>query len=1044
MNIIRQCVYRPIAVAMIYLVLVALGVYFFIKTPVRQLPNVTRKTLTVSASWPNTSAETVEAFVTSPIEAVVNTVKGVKTVSSTSREGIASVSIEFIDKTDMDFAALELKEKLAILKGTLPNGVTYPTVSGYNPESYQFSGVKPAEPQRYTLTGPYTLSFLREFAENEIKPNLMAIEYVGEVEVIGGQPRVLRVDIDPGKAEMYNIREGTVSQAIRTLEEKQNIGYLQRSGMRYDVYVQNTADDVKNIGDLLVAVRGDRLILLKEIATIIDTYEEPQSYYRINGNPVVNLTIKQEEATNLVLFVKEVGVRINELKAKFSPGMDIIQENDPSLNIKTEIKEIEARGLFSILMVFLVLYVFIRSLRVPFVIMTTIFFSALITVIIFYAAKIDFNVMTIAGLSLGFGMLVDSSIVVIDNVFRYRERGAEQYESVEKGAREVFLPVVASVLTTIIVFIPFVYLQGERRDMYIPLALAVIFSLTASVAVAFTFIPAYLMKIFPYTTETFQTRAQKNRLMNYIRNKHIRLLEYMIFNKYITILVVILIFGGSWWLFKRTVPSYSYSSSGYDSGTQETYVSMSATLPLGSTLERSNAIAQEFEDRVLGNTNIRKVTANVTSTSASVRAVFADKALNTSYPWQLMDEFTSHASTFAGININVSGVGQYFYGSGLSSSSARVNFRIGIYGYNYNECARMAESLGKEFEGVSRFGEINPNYYGYGDRLDVVITVNRDRLKFYDVDVQNIVSSLDTYLRRPSASGTSASVTVGGKVVKYAIKMKKYQEFEVEDLKNILITNQISGEQVRLSDVAHFEFQKVMGSIRRNNQQYERILAMEFRGPQQKGREEIDNVLNRYVLPTGYTIKLLGYDSGLFSTKNKVDKWIAILLALVLVFMVTASLYESFLHPFVIMLTVPLALIGVFLIYFFMAKNFSDAAYIGVILLSGIVVNNAIILVDHINLLRSRGQDLYAAVIQGSQNRVRAILMTSVTTILGMLPLILKGPISGYDTKIWYYMALSTIGGLLSSTPLTLLIIPVFYIVAEEWRRKIRTHWEKV
>ena len=266
---------------------------------------------------------------------------------------------------------------------------------------------------------------------------------------------------------------------------------------------------------------------------------------------------------------------------------------------------------------------------------------------------------------------------------------------------------------------------------------------------------------------------------------------------------------------------------------------------------------------------------------------------------------------------------------------------------------------------------------------------------------------------------------------------------ELEDLKNILITTP-GDEQLRLSQIAEFTEQKVTGSIRRADQQYERIVGLEYRGPTQKGREIVQGIIDNQVFPHGYTVKERSQFFNPFTTQEKIYKWLAILFAVVLVYMVTSSLYESLLHPFVIILTVPMALIGVFLIFFAMGKTFNDSAYIGVILLAGIVVNNSIILVDHINLLRRQGLGLYEAVVQGSKDRVRPILMTSATTIMGMMPLIWAGQSRFYDQQIWYSLALASIGGLISATPLTLSVTPVLYILFEEWRSKMKGQWKEL
>lgn len=1045
MNLLGMSIRRPVAVAMLFLVIAALGIYFIQKLPLETLPTTNLPRLSITASWPYTSAETVEAFLTSPIEGIVQTVKGVKEVNSTSSEGTASISAQFAKGTDMDFAVLELNEKLSVLKSELPEGTTVPEVKNYAATSSVRGFTRPP-PLRYTLTGDYTLPWIRQYAIDKLRVPLVAIDGVGDVRIAGGQERVLKIEIDPVKAEMYGIQEGAVSSAIHSLEEKRNIASLLRSGTRYDVYIENDAESIDEIGDLVVRKIGGTFILLKDIATLIDGHQEPRDYHRINSNSLVGITIEHEDGANIIEFVGAVDAKIQELEKEFPSGLQIIQENDPSTTVQNDLDSIKARGIFCILVIFAVLYIFIRNVKVPLMIMTTVAFSVLITIIFFYAVGIGFNVMTIAGIALAFGMLVDSSIVVIDNIFRYRERGESPFDSAEKGAREVFLPIVASVLTTSIVFIPFLYLQGDNRVIYIPMALAVAFSLISSILVAFTFIPTYSVKVFPKSAETIQESVSKNKILQYIIGLYERFIELVIHHKYWTLRIVVAVFAVSWFVFTLTVPSYYY---GTGSGLPA-YIRVYVSLPQGSILDRANDIALSFEDMVLYGEHregVRKVTTDVTPTRMSMNIQFADKALETAIPYLLKDELTSYASTFAGVSISVTGVGDYFSTGGLGGSlGGPVSFRVYIRGYNYNKLAEIAEDLGRQFGQISRVKNVDTNYYGSRDRFDTVIRIKRDALSTYNLDVATVISIINRYARR-SSIGTS-SINVQDKLVRYAVKIKDFEELQLEDLKNVIISTP-GGEQVRLSQIVEFDEQKVMGSIQRFEQQYERVVGLEYRGPTQIGRDAVNAIIEGKTYPNGYTVKEGRFSSYMpISFREKLNKWLAILFAIILVYMVTSSLYESLLHPFVIILTVPMALIGVFLIFFIMGKTFTDAAYVGVILLAGIVVNNSIILVDHINLLRKRGMDLYSAVIQGCKDRVRPILMTSATTIMGMFPLVANlwffQQSRAYDQQIWYSLALATIGGLITATPLTLSVIPVLYILFEEWRIGMRVHLSEI
>jgi len=1030
MNIIHMSIRRPVAVAMLYLAVAAVGLYFFKKLPLEQLPTTYLPSLTINTVWQFTPPEIVEAFVTSPIEGIANTVKGVKEVSSTSYEGLSTVRASFVQGVDLDFAKMELNEKLTALQNEFPSNVGRPNVIGSSVSSRTLGLDKPL-PLQYYVTGNYTLAELRQYALDNIETPLQGIDGVSEVEVIGGQPRLIKVEIDRKKAEMFGIRESMLSSEISSMEIKRNAGYIYRGSGRYDVFIENTAETLDDVKKLRIRNYRGELIPITHIASITDDFDEPFSHYRINGNPRVTLQIEQEEGTNTLKFSQAVEAKLEELKAGFPPSLQIIKDYDPSTRIERELANIEWRAVICIIFIVAVLYLFLWNVKVPLLILSTIFFSELITIILFYAFDIGFNIMTIAGLALGFGMLVDSSIVVIDNIFRYKERGESSIVSAEKGAREVFLPIVASVLTTSIVFIPFLYLTGDNRLLYFPMAMAVVFSLISSVLVAFTFIPTFALKVFPEDAESVRESIKKNRFLPQITGLYSRFIEFAIHKKYWTVATAVLLFAGSIYVYDKTSPSFYY---GGISG-QDTYIYVSIRLPKGAELDQANAIAEEFENMTLGREYIKKVSANVQPERVSIRVEFSDKALETAFPYVLKDELTGYAATFAGVSISVSGVGDYFSSGGLGASSG-YNFQIKIYGYNYNRVARIAEDMGRYLERIPRVHNIDTKGSGWrsSEIYESVIIIKRDELSAYDLDVQTVINQVDRYLR---GNVRRTSVKIGGEEVQFAVKVKDFERFQLDELKNVVISVP-NGAQVRLSKIAEITEQRTMEEIRRNKQQYERLVNFEYRGPAKMGQSIVDSIIDGWDVPNGYSI-----ESGMFymmQREEKIELWMVIAFAVLLVYMMTASLYESLIHPLVIILTVPMALIGVYLAFFFAGQTFDSSAYIGVILLAGIVVNNSIILVDHINLLRRKGMYLYAAVIQGCKDRIRPILMTSTTTILGLTPLILfSSATRGYGRQ-WYLLSLASIGGLISSTPLTLSVIPVLYILFEEWRRAFRNH----
>ena len=1021
MNIIRTSIKRPVAVSMFYFSIFLIGLYFTGKIPIELLPDFEFPRLTVSTSWPQTSPVIVESFVTSPIEAIASTIKGVNKVKSTSTEGLSLVSIEFTRDTNMDFAALELSEKLSLIKENLPSGAFEPQILKYIPEEFRTQGFL-----IYRLTGALSLQELRKFAKNRIEIPLKSIDGVADVEVIGGMDREIRIEIDRHKADLFNVSDEKIINAINDMDIKIDSGKLYRTGISYDVFVFNRLKNVNEISNIVVDKKEGNLIRLKDLADVIDTYKEPFSLYRINGNPAVIIDIKREAGTNTIVVANRVFKKIEELKKGFPPSIKIIKDVDQSERIKIELKNLLSRSVFCVLIIFIVLLIFLRSFKVPVVILSTIFFSELLTIILFYFAGTGLNLITLAGLALGFGMLVDNSIVVLDNIYRYKEREKLIEDAAEKGTKEISLPIIASTLTTVVVFLPFLYMTGENRLNYIPLAMAVAFSLLSSLIVAFTFIPSVSCKMFAEVGE--RKIKSKNKLIDFITKKYSTFLKVILKYRIATVLCAVLIFSGSYFLFDKYVTKGRIWSSYGD----DTYIRVNIKMPEGSEIEQADMIARMFENKILGNPYVAKVSTQISREYVTIRVDFPDSIKFTVKPLILKDMLTVYAAGMGGISVGVYGFGAGFYTGGSFSTQG---FRINVLGYNFNEVKRIAEEIGKILAKTGRVDNIDTNSSGWFHQNKIYETnlrIKRNKISEYNITIRDVVFTVQKYLK-----GTiyNRKLKIKGEEIDYSLKYKGFRDFQVSDLENLLITTN-SDEKVRLSSIAEITKRKVMNRIERKNQQYNRVVFFEYRGPFQMGVKLVNSIIKNTHLPEGYK---LDKEFRLFiSESEKKEIYFVILMAIILVYMVISALYESFLHPFIILLTVPMALIGVFLIFFFLDKNFDRTAYIGVILLAGIVVNNAIILVDQINLLRRKGIPVYSAIINGCLNRIRPILMTTITTIAGLLPLILFTSYKTTGESIWYSLSIATIGGLLLSTPLTLTVIPALYLLIEEIKFKIK------
>ena len=1035
---------RPVATAAIYVALVALGAYSFRLIPVELLPDVDYPRLTVNASWSGASPEAMEAFVTSPLEAASQQVRGVRKITSTSRAdprgtgSSAEIEIEFDRNVRMDFAQLDLSERFAAMRDELPPAV-YPQIQPYVPREFS------DEEQRflsYRLHGPYTFSRLAEVAEEEIEPVLSAIDGVAGVMIWGDQDREVAVELDRQKLESLDLRPEQVEQRIRDLSTLRAPGSLVLEGRQVTLAVRTRVRHVSELEDLVILQRPEGPVRLRDIGTVREQTADATSYFRINGQPTISIFVTRESGTNAVRVADAVKASIGPLESRMPPGATLELDDDQSKEIRQQLTDLRLRAVAAAIVIFLVLTLFLRSMSAVLVVFATIGFSVLIAVNMLYIGGFSLNVLTLAGLAWGFGLIVDNGIVVLENVERHSHLGKSPRQAASDGARQVMLPVIAATATTAIVLVPFLFLQGELRIYYLPLAFAVAFSIVASLFVAFTFVPTMAGRIQHWRARVYGVPSEENsseggggaagspasaagpsgrsasnggRGPGYIR-VYRGVLGFALDHPILVTAVCLAALGGSWYLFDKHVTRGIRWSAFWG---QDTYISVNITFPRGAGLERTDEMARAFEEKISSIPEVNRYEAWVQPQYAFLRITFPKDLETTQVPVAIKEQMVAYSYQFSGADVRVYGYGPSFYGGG----SSPPNYSLKILGYNYLQVQELADDLAGRLERFSRIQDVDPNasgrWYERDKEFEYYLAVDREALGAHDLTVEELLRFVSANL--PSDRPRTQVLRVGAEELPFAVKLDGYREFDLIDMRQLRIPSQ-SGREVRLADVAQVERRNVLSRILREDQQYQRTVAWEFRGPRKLGDLIRDAVVDATTLPPGYKIE--EDDRWGWDEEEKTQVYLAVIFAVLLIYMVTAALFESLAAPFVILLTLPLALIGVFLIFFYADATFTRTAYIGTIMMAGIVVNNAILIVYHIGELRQR-MPTRDAILQGTLERVRPILMTTFTTVFGLLPLVLFA--QSQDENIWNSLALATIGGLISSTLFVLVAIPVAY-----------------
>ena len=1022
---IRQSLRRPVAVAMAYGAVALLGVAAWRNVPIEVLPDTELPQLTVRATWRGASPETLEAFLTAPLESAIQQVRGVERIVSTSSEqegtGVAEIQVEFQRDVDMDFARLELSERLASVEEELPPGVDPVQVQQYVPAEFE----EQSRPfLQYTLTGPYTQEALRQHLDDVIAPELGQVDGVALVDVFGGRERRLEVALDEEAVGALGLNAAEIRAAIIGLDLVREAGVVRQGGLERTLTIVNRPGSAEDVRNAVLTVAGGTPVRVRDVATVHDTFEEARSHSRIQGRPAVGFLVYKSSGVNTVRVADAVKARMAGLERLAPFGASYTLEADESEEIRSQFADLRTRALVSAVVIFLVLLAFLRSVPSAGLVFATIAFSVLIALNLIYFGGLTLNLLTLMGLAMGFGLIVDNAIVVLENVYRRREqRGEAPEESAERGARDVVLPILASTATTLIVFVPFVYLQGEVRVFYVPLAIVVGLTLLASLFVAFTFIPSIAARILAGRgTRRMNGAEARGRAPLYARF-YADLVGFTVRHPWPAIVVTLAVFGGSYQLFDRYVSRWAMWGGGFAG---DTYISVNIDLPRGSSLERSDELVRYFEERVAQMPEVERFTSRVTPDRGYMEITFPDSLENTAVPVVIKEQMVAFSHTFTGAEVRVYGYGPSFYGGGGSPP----NYGIQVLGYNYERVRDIAEDIGSRLSRLSRVVDVDTNSSAnrfVRDRAsEFVLDVDRDRLARHDITVEDVVEGIG------SAAGGNARLAylkLGGEEVQVQVKLERNEDMDVLALSEVLIPTP-SGRRIRLGDVVRVSQREVLAQIRRENQQYERTVAYEFRGPVRLGDVVHEAVIAGTSAPAGYTVQA-GETNWFVTEEDREQIWMVLAVALILVYMVTAALFESFLRPFCVILTVPMALIGVYLIFFYTGAAFTREAYIGVIMMLGIVVNNAILLVDHVNRIRteSPGLSLDAAIVKGTVERVRPILMTTITTVFGLLPLVMFG--DGAGSNIWDALALVLIGGLLSSTIFVLTITPAVYGMLE-------------
>lgn len=1013
MFLTKIAIKRPISVIMIYLAILVIAAYAIMHIPLSLMPNLSYPKLNISAYWQDASPEEVEANVTSQLEAIGSTIPGIINVSSTSYRQSSRVELKFDRNIDMDFARFELNEKLQLLQDKLPDGVT-PRIQAFVPREFRES-----EFLQYGISGPYEPNEMKKLINRYLKYQLSAVDGVSAVDINGVNERQINIILHD--SELNHVNSNDIKQKLQDSGSKVSFSGLDELGQSYQVQLKDNFENIRELEDIIINRYDGSRVRLADISTIKWEFDTANSIMRYNGLPQITLTIGREETTNSIQLAKQLKKIMKERGSLLPEDIEIIKLEDESEAITTDLNMLYARGFISIFIIFIVLLIFLRHAQSTILVLITIFFSSALTFIFMYYLGIGLNMLSLAGLALGFGMMVDNSIVVYENIFRFQHHGVKPHQAAILGVNEVALPITASTLTTIIVFAPFLYMQGDLKIFYLPFVYSMVLSLLSSLFVSFTFIPLASIKFLKIKSANYlpEEELKFNPELTWFQ----KVVKFLLRWRWIWVALVIGFLGYSTWIFVEKVDKGFTFNLGKDD-----YLQIQISMPLGSNIDQTNDIVKMFEKKIVENEHVLSTKTKVYTSYGYMRVDFSEEEKKTANPLVMREKLKAYATNFGGVRVWVIGFGPSFGGGGGTTS----NFSVTLQGYNYSDLKQLSEELAGFLQQANkRVQNMDTNSSGWwkSDRLfEYQIMFDRDKLAVFQTDIATIIGQV--YQKLKTQQG-GFEHKIGKEEFTILVKDEGHAEFSIEDLRELVVMNR-AGAQLKLSEVATILKQEILPEIIREDELYTRMVKFDYRGSYKKGKRFVDGMKEVFPLPIGYTFaKERNYNFD--SDDDKKQMMYLLLFAVILVYMSLASLFESFRYPFIILLTLPLAFIGVAFAFYFADETFAEAARIGLVLLAGIVVNNSIIMVFHINQLRDHGIELKSAILQSVRDRTRPILMTSLTTVMALVPMLVK--VEAGKNDFWRLLSLSTIGGLITSTFFVLTFIPVLYFFLSKKKR---------
>lgn len=1026
MNLPNLSIRRPVTCTMMILIIMVLGFVALSRIGIDFFPDMQFPEISVVTTYPGAASHEIETLVTRPLEEAVAAVEGVNKVKSTSQEGLSIIGVEFRWGTDLDTGAQDLRNMIEVSLDLLPDEVDRPIVFKLDSDLMPilYFGI-------YSTTNRNLRNF-RKLIEDTVEKRLVNLPGVASVFVSGGLEREILVNLDRNKLKAHNLSINEVIQTIRSQNRDIPGGHLVRGTEEFIVRTTGKYQNMQQIANTTVKVENGFPVYVKHIATVEDSHKEVRHYEKTNMRDSIIMWVNKESGANTVQVVNTVTKEIEKIKIILPHDITILNVWDTSRIIVDSVDRLRETAFWGGSIAFLILLLFLWNLRTTLTLAISIPFAIITTFIALYFARYTLNIITLSGLALGVGMIVDNSIVVLENIFRHMQEGKERKEAARIGSTEVSMAITTSTLTSIIVFLPMVFATGITGQFAKPLGLTVTFALLASLLIALTMVPMIASRFLKV-----QGERKDGRYLVKIKSVYKTILGKSLRHRLVTILVGVSVFIMSILIFSFFVGSEVLPK------LDEMYTSGIINLAPGTSLDETYNFVQKVEKAIMQEPEFRSI---ISMTGFSEATKFdtalggAPSGVNGSviyYEIAPKSERTRSALEFIeAVRSNVPPlIDGSFYFMQTTDWFTRGGERlieIKIFGRDLLTLQkisdRIVEALRKEEEIIDIDNSLKMG------KPEIQVSVDRDKASSMGITIANVANTIDAAFLGKKATKFRDQ----GDEYDIRVRFSERDRQTTHNLSDVLISSP-RGFLVNLTDIAEIKEGRGPVKIEREHQERVVIISADTTSTDLRSIEnKVKRILDTIPLPEGYYFR---YGGALEDMEElMLTMFFTIGLIILLVYLVMASQFESLTHPLSIMFAIPMAIVGVALALSLTGTTLSVMSFIGIMILIGVVVNNGIVLIDYINQLRAKGVEKSEAIIHGGMIRIRPIFMTTLTTIFALLPMALN---QGEGAELFAPISISLFGGLLVSMLLTLLIVPSIYSMIDDaggWVRK-KLHW---